>query len=59
MAVCLAEARAFAGSPAAPLLRLGVRDVLGESGLAGGLLAKHGPQAEGIRGSVRSSGSSR
>jgi transketolase len=36
----------------APLLRLGVRDVFGESALADELLEKHGLQANGIRDSI-------
>jgi hypothetical protein len=36
----------------APLLRLGVRDVFGESALADELLEKHGLQAGGIRESI-------
>ena len=47
VAEVLAETR-----PACPLLRLGVRDTFGESGLADELLAKHGLQPEGIRASV-------
>jgi len=47
VAECLAEAR-----PAAPLLRLGVRDCFGESGLADELLEKHGLQPRGIRASI-------
>ena len=47
VAEVLAESR-----PGSPLLRLGVRDQFGESGLADELLAKHGLQAEGIRASV-------
>ena len=35
-----------------PLLRLGVRDQFGESGLADELLEKHGLQPEGIRASI-------
>ncbi len=47
VAECLAETR-----PAAPLLRLGVRDCFGESGLADELLDKHGLQPKGIRASI-------
>jgi transketolase len=47
VAECLAETR-----PAAPLLRLGVRDCFGESGLADELLEKHGLQPKGIRTSI-------
>jgi transketolase len=47
VAECLAETR-----PAAPLLRLGVRDCFGESGLADELLEKHGLQPKGIRASI-------
>jgi len=47
VAECLAETR-----PAAPLLRLGVRDCFGESGLADELLEKHGLQPGGIRASI-------
>jgi transketolase len=47
VAECLAETR-----PAAPLLRLGVRDCFGESGLADELLEKHGLQPAGIRASI-------
>jgi len=47
VAECLAETR-----PAAPLLRLAVRDCFGESGLADELLEKHGLQPSGIRASV-------
>ena len=47
VAECLAETR-----PAAPLLRLGVRDCFGESGLADELLEKHGLQPRGIRASI-------
>jgi len=47
VAECLAETR-----PAAPLLRLGVRDCFGESGLADELLEKHGLQPSGIRASI-------
>lgn len=47
VAECLAETR-----PAAPLLRLGVRDCFGESGLADELLEKHGLQPHGIRRSI-------
>lgn len=47
VAEVLAETR-----PAAPLLRLGVRDRFGESGLADELLEKHGLQPQGIRASV-------
>jgi len=47
VAEVLAETR-----PACPLLRLGVRDQFGESGLADELLEKHGLQPEGIRASV-------
>jgi transketolase len=43
----LAETR-----PAAPLLRLGVRDCFGESGLADELMEKHGLQPKGIRASI-------
>jgi transketolase len=48
VAECLAETRA----PRAPLLRLGVRDCFGESGLADELLEKHGLQPRGIRASI-------
>jgi transketolase len=47
VAECLAETR-----PAAPLVRLGVRDCFGESGLADELLEKHGLQPRGIREAV-------
>lgn len=47
VAECLAETR-----PAAPLLRLGVRDCFGESGLADELMEKHGLQPKGIRASI-------
>jgi len=47
VAECVAEM-----SSAAPLLRLGVRDRFGESGLADELLEKHGLQPGGIRASV-------
>jgi transketolase len=47
VAECLAETR-----PAAPLLRLGVRDCFGESGLADELLEKHGLQPRGLRASI-------
>ncbi|MBM3333807.1 transketolase family protein [Candidatus Sumerlaeota bacterium] len=47
VAECLAEIR-----PAAPLLRLGVRDCFGESGLADELLEKHGLQPTRICASI-------
>ena len=47
VAECLAETR-----PATPLLRLGVRDCFGESGLADELLEKHRLQPKGIRASI-------
>jgi len=47
VAECLAETR-----PAAPLLRLGVRDCFGESGFADELLERHGLQPGGIRQSI-------
>jgi transketolase len=47
VAECLAEMRS-----AGPLLRLGVHDCFGESGLADELLEKHGLQPGGIRSSI-------
>ncbi len=47
-----AIAEVLAGSAGTRLVRLGVQDMFGESGLADELLRKHGLQPEGIRDSV-------
>jgi transketolase len=47
-------AEALSSLAKTPLVRLGVRDVFGESGLADELLEKHGLQPKGLHQSILS-----